>query len=117
MTSFILTAHQISAMQIQAQVPWGPKAGFVIEPLKQSRDARLCAAIEALQRIWRIESIAVTVNFSGAAMLNAASATKGWRSAYASEFPLAIQLQFCFKESALVAVYSGYLLCGTYLWR
>lgn len=50
-------------------------------------------------------------------MLNAASATKGWRSAYASEFPLVIQLQFCFKESVLVAVYSGYLLCGSYLWR
>ena len=35
MTSFILTAHQISVMQIQAQVPWGPKEGFVIEPLRQ----------------------------------------------------------------------------------
>ena len=35
MTLFILTDHQISAMQIQAQVPWGPKEGFVIAPLKQ----------------------------------------------------------------------------------
>ena len=39
-------------------------------------------------------------------MLNAASATKGWKSAYASEFPLATQLQFCFKESTRVATHS-----------